>query len=124
MQLADETQARSDASRWDVAFNTGDIEGLAGFYAEGALVIPAGGTAVSGQDAIGAFFADLKSKGFAAHKITVEKVLDQGATQVATGKWQLDGPTDDGTTKQYGGNWVNVLVRAGDDWRILLHTWN
>lgn len=124
LSLADESQVRTDASKWDEAFNSGDIKALSATYADNALVVPAGGTAVSGPDAIGAFFTDLKSKGFASHKITVEKVLDQGDTKVATGKWQLDGPADDGSTKQYGGNWVNVLVRANDGWRILLHTWN
>jgi hypothetical protein len=44
------------------------------------VVIPAGGAAVSGHDAISAFFADLRSKGFAAHKITVEKVLGNAET--------------------------------------------
>jgi hypothetical protein len=34
MQL-NESQTRSDASRWDDAFNTGEIDGLARFYAEG-----------------------------------------------------------------------------------------
>ncbi|WP_045835181.1 DUF4440 domain-containing protein [Hyphomicrobium sp. 99] len=113
----------ANATKWDDAFNSGDIKRLEGFYAPQALVIPAGGTAVSGSE-IGKFFADLKSKGFSDHKITVEKVLGEEETQVATGKWQLSGPSEDGATKQYGGNWVNVLVRTGDGWRTLLHTWN
>lgn len=124
LALADENQVRTDASKWDEAFNSDDIKGLAGFYADDAIVVPAGGKAVSGPDAIGAFFADLKSKGFSDHKITVEKVLDQGDSRVATGTWELNGPADDGSTKQYGGNWVNVLVRSNDGWRVLLHTWN
>lgn len=124
LSLADENQVRTDASKWDEAFNSKDIKGLAGFYAQDAMVVPAGGKAVSGPDAIGAFFADLQAKGFSDHKITVEKVLDQGDTRVATGTWQLNRPSDDGSTKQYGGNWVNVLVRSNDGWRVLLHTWN
>jgi ketosteroid isomerase-like protein len=112
------------AHNWDKAFNSGDIDGLAAFYAPYAQLIPAGGMPASGLDAIGAFFSDLKSKGFSDHAITVDKVLDLGITQVAIGKWQLNGPSNERTTKQYGGNWVNVLSRAGDDWHIVLHTWN
>lgn len=122
--FADEAQVRTDAGKWDAAFNAGDIKALSGFYAENARVVPAGGKAVSGPEAIGAFFADLQSKGFSDHKITVDTVLDQGDTRVATGAWQLNGPSDDGATKQYGGNWVNVLVRSNDGWKVLLHTWN
>ena len=122
--LADEAQVRADAGKWDAAFNAGDIAGLSGFYADNAVVVPAGGKPVSGPEAIGAFFKDLQSKGFADHKIVVGTVLDQGDTRVATGTWQLNGPSDEGGTKQYGGNWVNVLVRANDGWRVLLHTWN
>jgi uncharacterized protein (TIGR02246 family) len=114
----------ANASNWDKAFNTDDMQGLAAFYAPDALVIPAGGASVSGPAAIAAFFADLKSKGFSGHAITVDKVLDQGATQIATGKWHLDGPSEDGSTKRYGGNWVNVLTKSGDGWRVVLHTWN
>ncbi len=121
---ADEAQVRTDAGKWDEAFNAGDIKALSGFYAKDAVVVPAGGKAVSGPEAIGAFFADLQSKGFSDHKIVVEKVLDQGETRVATGTWQLNGPSDDGSTKQYGGNWVNVLVRSPEGWQVLLHTWN
>jgi uncharacterized protein (TIGR02246 family) len=114
----------ASASNWDKAFNADDMQALAAFYTPDALVIPAGGAPVSGPAAIAAFFADLKSKGFSGHAITVDKVLDQGATQIATGKWQLDGPSEDGTPKRYGGNWVNVLTKSGDGWRVVLHTWN
>jgi ketosteroid isomerase-like protein len=114
----------TSAHNWDKAFNSGDINGLAAFYATNAQVIPAGGAPVGGPDAIGAFFADLKSKGFSDHAITVDKVLDLGTTQVAIGKWQLKGPSDGGSKTQYGGNWVNVLSRSSNDWRIVLHIWN
>ena len=55
--FADEAQVRTDAGKWDAAFNAGDIKALSGFYADNARVVPAGGKAVSGPEAIGAFFA-------------------------------------------------------------------
>jgi len=122
MSMKDNVEA--NAAKWDETFNKGDTAGLAGFYAFEAVVVPAGGTAVAGPDAIGKFFADLQSKGFTSHKISVDAVMDRGDTLVATGKWQLNGPGEDGATKQYGGNWVNILGRDGAGWRILLHMWN
>ncbi len=69
---------KANAAKWDETFNMGDTAGLAGFYAPEALVVPAGGTAVTGPDAIGKFFANLQSKGFSSHEITVDAVMDKG----------------------------------------------
>lgn len=115
---------QANAAKWDDVFNQGDTTGLGEFYASDALVIPAGGAPVTGPAAIAQFFDGLQSKGFTGHKIAVDNVIEKGDTVVASGKWQLNGPGENGATKQYGGNWVNVLGRNGEDWRILLHTWN
>ena len=115
---------RAAAERWDAAFNGGDIGTLSAYYTVDARVVPAGGAPLVGPDAIGKFFADLIANGFRGHKITVENVTDKGPICVATGKWQLSGPGEGGATAQFGGNWVNVLERDGDGWRVLLHTWN
>ena len=124
MEMSMKDNVKANAAKWDETFNKGDTASLAEFYAPEALVVPAGGGAVAGPDAIGKFFADLQSKGFSDHKITVNAVMDKGDTLVAIGKWQLNGPGEDGVTKQYGGNWVNILGRDGATWRILLHMWN
>ncbi|MDH4981357.1 DUF4440 domain-containing protein [Hyphomicrobium sp. D-2] len=112
------------AERWDATFNGGDTAELAKFYAADARVIPAGGAPVAGPEAIGKFFADLIANGFKDHRITVESVTEKGPIAIASGKWALSGPGEGGATAQYGGNWVNVLERDGDGWRVLLHTWN
>lgn len=112
------------AERWDAAFNSGDTGAVAGFYAEGARVVPAGGAPVAGPAAIGRFFAELIANGFSNHKITVENIDEKGPIAIATGKWQLSGPGEGGAVAQYGGNWVNVLERTDAGWRVLLHAWN
>jgi len=112
------------ATKWDETFNQGDAASLGGFYAADALVIPAGGSPVKGSEAIGKFFKDLRASGFSDHKIVVDNVIENGDTLIASGKWQLNGPGENGAAKQYGGNWVNVVKRNGGDLQILLHTWN
>lgn len=111
------------ADRWDEAFNGGDTGKLATFYSSDARVVPAGGKPVDGPSAIGAFFADLRAKGFDGHKITVQSVLERDTVLVASGIWALTGPGEGGQ-QQYSGNWVNVIERRGDDLRVLLHSWN
>lgn len=120
--MTDDVQAA--AERWDAAFNGGDTAAVAGFYAPGARVVPAGGTPAVGTEAIGKFFADLIANGFSDHKITIDHVEEKGPIAIATGKWQLTGPGEGDARAQYGGNWVNVLERVGPGWRVLLHTWN
>jgi ketosteroid isomerase-like protein len=115
---------QAQAKSWDSAFNAGDISKLASFYAAGASIVPAGGTPVAGPDAIGAFFADVQAKGLTRHEIGVSSVIDRGDTVIAIGTWKLTGKSDSGEVQSFGGNWVNVLARDGDGWKIQLHTWN
>ena len=118
------TEIRALAAKWDELFNAGDITNLAGAYASDASVVPAGGAPVKGPSEIGKFFADIRSKGLTRHEIAVHSVLERGDTAVAIGTWNLSGVDGDGAEQKYGGNWVNVLGRAGDSWEVLLHTWN
>lgn len=115
------TAIETFTSAWDTAFNAGDFASLARTYAKTGRAIPAGGAPVEGQDTIAAFFADVRSKGLTKHQITIQSLTERGDTAIATGRWQLSGAS---RTEKFGGNWVNVLERDGDSWKILLHTWN
>lgn len=117
-------EIKAFAEAWDSAFNAGDMAKLAGFYAERPVVVPAGDKPVEGQEAVGAFFADVRAQGLTTHRIDVQAVIDRGETVIAHGTWSLIGATDGGGALKFGGNWVNVLARDGGTWKILLHTWN
>lgn len=112
------------ARNWDRSFNAGDVSELADLYAPEANVVPAGAHPVCGADAIGRLFADVRSKGLTEHEIAVRSLIDRGDTVVAIGTWTLSGTSESGARQQFGGNWVNVLRRDGESWKILLHTWN
>lgn len=112
------------AKDWDKAFNRGDLRHLAGFYAPDARVVPAGGTPIDGAVAAGEFFAGLRASGLTEHEIDARSVVARGDTLIATGTWKLSGANANGERLQLGGNWINVLGRHGDAWKILLHCWN
>lgn len=118
------TDFKAFAQQWDSAFNAGDMTKLASFYSADGSVVPAGGARVDGNSDIAGFFSGLRDKGFSDHAIAVDKVVTKGDAAVATGSWKLSGPGDNGGKQQYSGNWVNVLARTGQDWHIVLHTWN
>ena len=118
------TEIRAFAAKWDQLFNAGDVSNLEGLYASEASVVPAGGAPAKGPSEIGKFFSDIRSKGLTRHEIAVQSVIERGDTAVAIGTWGLSGVDGGGAEQKFGGNWVNVLGRAGDSWKILLHTWN
>lgn len=111
------------ADGWDAAYAAGDMAALGSYYAGEASIVPAGGSPLTGAS-IKEFFTDLKAKGFVDHKITVQSANVNGGVILAVGTWKLQGPEANGERNQFQGNWINALGQDGDDWRILLHTWN
>jgi ketosteroid isomerase-like protein len=118
------SDVRAFAAKWDELFNEGNVSKLEGLYGSEASVVPAGGTPAKGPAEIGKFFADVRSKGLTRHEIAVHSLTEHGDAAVAIGTWSLSGVDDGGRDQKFGGNWVNVLERDGDTWKILLHTWN
>ncbi|HPG88310.1 MAG TPA: DUF4440 domain-containing protein [Hyphomicrobium sp.] len=112
------------AATWDQSFSAGDFAKLKSFYADTARIIPSGGQPVEGREGIAAFFADIRAKGLTKHTIDVQSIIARGDTAIASGGWSLNGANEAGEAQKFGGNWVNVLGRDGDSWKILLHTWN
>lgn len=119
-KLKDDAQAA--ASKWDAAYNSGEMDALAKLYTNDAVVVTKGTPKTS--DGIKEFFAGLKSKGWDEHKTLVNSVLPKDNLLIVSGRWEMSGPTDGGTKKKFEGNWVNVMERQGDGWRTVLHTWN
>jgi len=107
------------AAKWDQLFNEGDVAKLENLYDTEATVVPAGGAPAKGPAEIGQFFMDVRSKGLTRHEIAVHSCIERGGVAVAIGTWSLSGGD-----QEFGGNWVNVLGRDGDTWKIILHTWN
>lgn len=115
--------AQDAADRWDRSFNTGEMDALTTLYGTDAKVVTKGAP-LSGGSNIRAYFAGLKSKGFADHKVTVQSAKAKGDILIASGRWEASGPGDGGARTVFSGNWVNVLERQGDGWQPVLHTWN
>ena len=117
-----QTEAQAAATQWDQAFNSGDMKQLGGLYTKDALLIT--NAKPEKGEAIEAFFAGMKAKGFEGHKITVQSAQAKGDVVIATGRWEITGPADGGAKKKFEGNWVNVLERQGGALKTTLHTWN
>lgn len=114
--------AQATATKWDNAYNSGDMETLGKLYTGDAIVVTKGTPKTS--TGIQEFFSGLKSKGWDEHKTTVNNVVPKDNLLIVSGRWEMSGPAEGGTKKKFEGNWVNVLERQSDGWRTVLHTWN
>ena len=115
-------EAQSAASKWDSAYNKGEMDALGKLYTSDAVVVTKGATKIKSD--IQEFFSGLKSKGWDDHKTTVNNVLSKDNILIVSGRWEMSGPADGGAKKKFEGNWVNVMERQSDGWRTVLHTWN
>jgi ketosteroid isomerase-like protein len=111
-------QAAAAAAQWDNAFNSGDASKVAQAYARNAVILPAGGQQVTGQQGAETLFGSFIKGGVKGHKITVQGGEQKGDLGYAYGRWEADAGG-----KKLGGHWTNVLVNEGGQWRTALHTW-
>lgn len=117
-----QSDAQNAATKWDEAYNSGDMDALGKLYTNDAIVITKG--MPQSGDGIQKFFSGLKSKGWEDHKTTVKTALPKDNLLIVSGRWEMAGPVEGGTKKKFEGNWVNVMERRNDGWRTVLHTWN
>ena len=111
-------QAAAAASQWDNAFNSGDASKVAQGYSKSAVILPAGGEQVTGQQGAETLFGSFIKGGVKSHKITVQGGEQKGELGYAYGRWEADAGG-----KKIGGHWTNVLMNEGGQWRTALHTW-
>lgn len=117
-----QSDAQAAATKWDEAYNSGDMDALSKLYTSDAIVITKG--ASQSGEGIPKFFSGLKAKGYEAHKTTVKTALPKDNLLIVSGRWEMDGPVEGGPKKKFEGNWVNVLEKRDGSWRTVLHTWN
>jgi ketosteroid isomerase-like protein len=112
------SQAATAAAQWDSALNSGDAAKVAQAYTKTAVILPAGGEQVNGQQGAETLFGGFIKGGVKNHKITVKGGEQKGDLGYAYGRWEADAGD-----KKLGGHWTNVLVNEGGQWRTALHTW-
>lgn len=117
-----QSEAQSAATKWDDAYNNGDMEALSRLYTPDAIVVTKG-MPQSGEG-IQKFFSGLKSKGWDNHRTTVKSALPKENLLIVSGRWEMNGPVEGGAKKKFEGNWVNVLEKREGGWQTVLHTWN
>jgi uncharacterized protein (TIGR02246 family) len=100
-------------TRWEKAFNAGDLEGLMALYAPDACLVPQPGQTVQGKSAIREALQNFLSLG-AKIKIEADYVVESKDTALLRGRWQLTGKTPDGQPLDMHGKSSEVVRRQPD----------
>lgn len=125
--LADAATDRASElnAQWDAAFNRGDAEAVAAFYAEDAVLSPGNGEVVQGREAIRDLFQSFIDNGVHSHAIEVVEAHLSGDVLYQVAEWQAQGENAEGDPIAFGGILSNTFRRNADGtWRSHQHVWN
>jgi len=110
---------------WNKAFNDKAPEVVASFYADSAVVMPAGAPQVTGKSDIQTFFGNVIGMGFTEHTIEAIDVWLDNNLAVQRAKWGAAAIGEDGKKNVYSGSLQLVYVKQPDgNWKVLSHIWN
>ena len=108
--VLDDATLRSGTAAWAKAFNAGDADGIVALYADAAVVMPPGATAVRGKSEMKAYFvksiAESQSAGDLAWHSGALSVHSKSGVLLQTGKY------------------VETWHRNDGKWRMIRDIWN
>jgi ketosteroid isomerase-like protein len=87
-------------------------------YAKTAVILPAEGQQVTGQQGAETLFGSFIKGGVKSHKITVQGGEQKGDIGYAYGRWEADAGA-----RKSAVIWTNVLMNEDGQWRTAFHTW-
>ena len=112
-------------SAWNIALNTGNINGLAALYAANATLSAGDGKTLAGRSEIENLFNSFVQNGVHNHSL---EVIDAGGSDKViyqVSKWNAYGAETGGMKPSFGGITMSTLVQGHDGkWQISAHVWN
>ncbi len=122
---ADEATIRASAPAWATAFNAGDADAIAAFYAEDGVLQPPNAPAVAGRDAIRAFMADFiegaKAAGQTVNIPASEAIGVSGDMAYDAGAFTV---TDASGATVDTGKFLAVYKKKDGKWLYVRDIWN
>lgn len=108
------------SERWEAALNAGDIDTLAGLYAEDCRLLPPGESMMEGRDAVRAVFGAMIDDGLGGTLTSVES-MQAGDLAYNLGTYAVS--TADGTIVGTG-KFVELWQKTDGEWRMVNDIWN
>lgn len=105
-------------TRWESAFNNGDLDSLARLYADNAVVVPPTLEIISTPTSIKAFWADKRRNGTSDFRYAPVNVRAEGNRIYQTGTWSAVVRSNSVDTRLTG-DLTQVMARQPDgEWKI------
>ena len=121
---ADETAIRAQTTSWEKAYNGGDAKAVAALYAEDALLLPPGASAVSGRAAILTFITkDITGSKSAGAVFVINPKTDVGVSGDMGWESGMYKVTVKGTVVETG-KFLSVSRKKDGKWLYIRDTWN
>lgn len=114
------TEAPAMSKQWEAAFNAGDMEALAGLYAEDCRLLPPGEPIMEGRDAVRTVFGAMADQGLGGTLTSVE-AMQAGDLAYNLGTYAVS--TDDGTIVGTG-KFVELWQKIDGEWKMTNDIWN
>lgn len=107
------------------AFNTGDLDSLLTYHADGALLIPPGANPARGDSGVAAAAVkEMYQAGFRNMRQESLEFASDGDLAYHVGRTVADVPGDDGMVTQ-AWSFLDIYKRDADgDWKIHVSIWN
>ncbi|HKQ59367.1 MAG TPA: DUF4440 domain-containing protein [Candidatus Eisenbacteria bacterium] len=122
---ADEAKLEADAVSWFGYYANADADGMANLYAEDALLMPPGATAVTGRAGIKAFLGDdaakSKAAGISLKNGTITGKGVSGDTGWISGTYTV---VDSSGATIDSGSYLSVHHRTNGAWLYVRDIWN
>jgi len=120
---ADETAIiEAQNQKFVEVFEAGDAAGVAALYAEGGVVLPPGGEAVTGTDAVTAFWQGAMDSGVKGLDLTTVDVFAIDKENIVeVGRAELF-DADGGLIQ--AGHYIVYWRKEGGDWKLFRDIWN
>lgn len=120
-----EQEIKDADARFVEAFNRGDTAALVLEHTADVWVLPFDGPAKRGSDAVESDFRELLDAGWKNLSIGSVEIGSEGNLAYNVGKFSVDVPTKEGTSKRVTGKYVDVYKRQADgSWKIHVTSFN
>jgi uncharacterized protein (TIGR02246 family) len=113
-------------TKFEQAYNAGDIDAVAGFYAEDGMVLPPDAARQEGREAIRAFWSGAMEQGLKDVDLTAVEVYPQDDLVTEVGTFTATAPAAEGGGQAaVAGKYIVLWKRAADGtWQIHRDIWN